>query len=742
MRLERGAHVHTLVARVVHKTIGKAMFGPRFMTTSLNGRVLEVIKREKNHKQYTYIRCAFMLNKNVKEVTIPLGQVKAGLSEHRERDFDRPEDDPMFEVNKLFEADFVQPNSTQQVQSPLPCLTDHSSSAQVASGPANPPEPNGFPAPQHFSSVARRAEPREPPELTLSPSGDQNESGKDDVLCDAHGQKWYAATDVAEVNETLREIDPHVTLSDGRTLRRGIAPETLSLYDVFLSLFPLEYLSQVVLWTTEKLQRYRKRATSSGEILKLFGVFILMTRVKFSSRRSLWTQKKIEDCLPAYNFGRLMPRVRFEDLLSALTFGPDPDKTILDMAGVEREKWKCVEPFIRAFNRHREQNVYASHELCVDESISRWYGLGGSWSRVGCPHILTLDRKPEHGMEIQNIACAITGVMIGLKLVKSAQLSNNDVSGSPVPEDTHGGKVLRELCEPWADKPRCINADSYFASICAATNLLVLGLFFRGVVKTGSRRFPLSFFNDQCLSERGDSVALVSDVVVDGSEKKVAAIMWRDRNRRFYVTTTGDIKSKVKPERMRWRDFDDGTCPTDVGVEIPVALSKYHDAAGAIDRHNRIRQDLLDLEKAVGTHRWELRLACTILGIILTDVRNLYNFGRSGRKTLPPFIMFAKLGGELVNNQFDSAGIERTSATYYEEGEDVLDNDIRCELTDIMMSVGDGQSPRRVQRRCNVCGRKTSRECNICKSDHHHLFICCPGTGRLCFETHCRHLNH
>lgn len=36
---------------------------------------------------------------------------------------------------------------------------------------------------------------------------------------------------------------------------------------------------------------------------------------------------------------------------------------------MERAKLKCIERFVKPFNRHREQDLFASHELCVDESI-------------------------------------------------------------------------------------------------------------------------------------------------------------------------------------------------------------------------------------------------------------------------------------------------------------------------------------------------------------------------------------
>ena len=56
----------------------------------------------------------------------------------------------------------------------------------------------------------------------------------------------------------------------------------------------------------------------------------------------------------------------------------------------------------------------------MDESISRWYGLGGSWINLGLPHCVAMDRKPEHGCGIQNACDGMCGIMMRLKLVKSA----------------------------------------------------------------------------------------------------------------------------------------------------------------------------------------------------------------------------------------------------------------------------------------------------------------------------------
>jgi len=40
-------------------------------------------------------------------------------------------------------------------------------------------------------------------------------------------------------------------------------------------------------------------------------------------------------------------------------------------------RWMLVNDFIDAFNDYRDSNYSPSDRICVDESISRWYGLGG-----------------------------------------------------------------------------------------------------------------------------------------------------------------------------------------------------------------------------------------------------------------------------------------------------------------------------------------------------------------------------
>jgi Transposase IS4 len=156
----------------------------------------------------------------------------------------------------------------------------------------------------------------------------------------------------------------------------------------------------------------------------------------------------------------------------------------------ENYRWALVQDVFDKFNEHRKQCFNPSDLICVDESMSRWYGQGGFWINLGLPQYISMDRKPENGCEIQNAACGRSGVMLKLKLVKSAESENATVQVY-VRDLPHETVVLKDLVYPWSMSERIVCADSYFASVSAAEELRKMGLRLIGVVKDATRRFPM-----------------------------------------------------------------------------------------------------------------------------------------------------------------------------------------------------------------------------------------------------------
>jgi hypothetical protein len=71
---------------------------------------------------------------------------------------------------------------------------------------------------------------------------------------------------------------------------------------------------------------------------------------------------------------------------------------------------------VKNLNDNQLATFSPSHQICVDESTSRRYDLGGSLINMGFPQYVSIDRKPENGCEIQNSACEVS-----IKLVKAAE---------------------------------------------------------------------------------------------------------------------------------------------------------------------------------------------------------------------------------------------------------------------------------------------------------------------------------
>jgi len=105
--------------------------------------------------------------------------------------------------------------------------------------------------------------------------------------------------------------------------------------------------------------------------------------------------------------------------------------------------------------------------ICVDESILKWYGLGGHGISFGLPMYVVIDRKPDNGCEIQNAASERSSIMLRFHLMTTAADQHANVSAAET-QLLHETTVLLRLVGPWARTDRIMCADSYFASVAAA----------------------------------------------------------------------------------------------------------------------------------------------------------------------------------------------------------------------------------------------------------------------------------
>ena len=198
-----------------------------------------------------------------------------------------------------------------------------------------------------------------------------------------------------------------------------------------------------------------------------------------------------------------------------------------------------------------------------------------------------IDRKQENGCEIQNAACGHSGVMIRLKIVKTAEEEN----ASAVTDDdsnNHGTNVLKFLAEPWVRTDRCVCADSYFASVNAVTVMRMIGLRFIGVVKTATKKFPMSYLSNLELVQCGDYKGLVARGT-DG-QPTMLSFVWMDWDRRYFGASMSLLDSGIPYSRNRWLlvllELD--ALPENVELTIlqPKVTEVYYRTCGVTDQHN------------------------------------------------------------------------------------------------------------------------------------------------------------
>jgi hypothetical protein len=407
---------------------------------------------------------------------------------------------------------------------------------------------------------------------------------------EVHGKKWYDDPQACRtwVGAQVPSKAWVFTSVTGDKFGQGSdTNNTLSRLDYFFFGFPKEHLPEIVRLTNIELESNRLKTTTCGEVLKYFGVLLLATQFEFSSRATLWQTVSLHPYIPAPNFGKTgMPQHRFDAIHRYIRFADQPKQRPSSMSS-ETYRWKLVDNFVGSFNKNRSRWFTPSDRICVDESISRWYGQGGTWINHALPMYVSIDRKPEDGCEIQSCCCGESGIMIRLRLVKS--------SGEEASEDEeetgvlHGTQVLRSLVLPWSNSNRIICGDSYFASVGACEEMNRIGLQFIGVVKQATKRFPMGYLSNLELSNRGDFKGLVSKKE-DGTTDFLSFV-WMDRDRRYFVSTTASLKPGRPYSRTRWRQVDPtpNALPEKVELTVPQPLAAeiYYNTCGKVDQHNR-----------------------------------------------------------------------------------------------------------------------------------------------------------
>ena len=198
----------------------------------------------------------------------------------------------------------------------------------------------------------------------------------------------------------------------------------------------------------------------------------------------------------------------------------------------EDHRWKPVEEFVTNFNEYHTQLFSPSYLICDDEYKLRWYGKSGHWINLGFPMYVATDINPENGAEIHNIAYGRLGIIMRLRIVKSAK--NEEEQQDDKDNLPHGTKFLKEIMMPWDSTDRIVFTDSYFSSVPAAEELWKHGLRFIEVIKIETQKFPMAYLSNIYLHNWGYMSRFLTRPV-ESTKLVLGTFVWMDRNRRYFI---------------------------------------------------------------------------------------------------------------------------------------------------------------------------------------------------------------
>jgi Transposase IS4 len=388
----------------------KRVYGALLATTWLKGTVIahtSELRNPTSRRATSYVTASFNIGNSLYNKKLPLAVTKATLPEGAVDGNAPPTDN-----GNPPAANNINNNAAPPPDPPVPPLNGHvAAQAQAQAAAVLPP-----------------LEPQVIPPAIPGVQAPQVPAGPRPIYSN-HGRDWFDGEVEVDVNGPVpakywRMKDQY---HGGRTYSPGCDSNpskwNFTPFDYFMACFPRKQLKYMVDCCSANLRADGKAVTSTGEVLKWIGVTLLMTAFEFGSRASLWeknTDKRRCKYILSPQFGQTgMSRDRYDHITKHMKYSFQPTHCEPGMSQ-EAYRWMLVQDFITRFNEHRRTHYSPTKVICVDESMSRWYGLGGHWINMGLPMYVAIDRKPDNGCEIQNCCDGLTGIMMQLKLVKSA----------------------------------------------------------------------------------------------------------------------------------------------------------------------------------------------------------------------------------------------------------------------------------------------------------------------------------
>ena len=322
--------------------------------------------------------------------------------------------------------------------------------------------------------------------------------------------------------------------------------------------------------------------------------------------RKMW-QKKLApgDLTPPPAMGyHGMTENRWLTLRARSRFGPLP---------TPEDDWAFIRPMEDSFNLHMATIYTPGWLLAPDETMDPWLGPEGPGPDK-IPRRSFVRRKPKPlGAEVKSAGDATTGIKIRNETC-CGKKTHEGLAFFRKPDRPHTTATTLRLVSPWLGEGRVTAGDSWFAGMKTVIAFLEKGEDFLGDVKTNHAGCCIAAITAVTPQESGGSAVYETTVTLtNGAEKKVWLVSHRRGGKaHVFVTTCGT----TLPGKPRVRKLENGEGELEAGeVELilerkcPKILNDFTLAQPTIDRFNRYRQHILNMEERILTRRFDFRHA-------------------------------------------------------------------------------------------------------------------------------------
>ena len=482
-------------------------------------------------------------------------------------------------------------------------------------------------------------------------------------------------------------------------------------------LFPTKWVKEVML---VQMNKKMERSISYGEWLRFIGIWLEIATTVGFERRKFWADGENESGsrMPPYCYNGIMPRDRFESILTNLVYTKKDPPTYKDRFWEVRE-------MLAAWNTNMANEFRAGWMTCLDESMSKWV------NKYTCPGYMVVPRKPwPFGNEYHTICCAISGILFALELVEGKDKPRE----RPNPEHSELGKMaglMMRLTETLRFSNDIVICDSGFCVLKGVASCKKFGVNLQAMIKK-RRYWPKYILGDMINAHFVNKEVGYFDMMkltLDGEDLCVHA-MKEDGYVLSFMSSFG-TGEQMGGQQQRIVKEEDGT-EKRATFQYPEVVHNHYAYRDAVDNHNGRRMFPIAIEEQLKTHRWPNRVFQFLLAV--TEVNANYGMHYFYGSELEEQVDFRfTLAQEMKFNPYLTA--EAGSRSCHQRVCTVVDTHDHLSIPRFKTFRGTQLVPCRtqyIQRNC-ICGKP-----NMC-----HYCSCSPGTIRCkdCFKKHILEVN-